>query len=117
MKDKLYIEELQIPCFIGIYAWEQAIKRTLIFNICIDMEASPAAKSDDISDALDYATLVNIIEVLVAGQSFNLIEHVAECVAERLLQEALIEKVTLKVQKQRPIPNTRRVAIEIVRGS
>ena len=64
-----------------------------------------AAASDDLDDTIDYGKLGGTVHDMVAGESHNLIETVADRIAARVLEDPRVERVIVTVHKpQAPIP-------------
>jgi len=75
-------------------------------RISVDFEARTdwraAAKADRASPVVDYAEVDKRLRSLVTGQSWRLIESIAECSAEVICTEFAVEQVTVRVTK-RPV--------------
>ena len=113
--DNLLITALQIPASIGVHAWEQQIKQTLVIDVDIEVDLHKAGHSDDLQHTLNYCEIVKSIETLLAAKHFNLIEAVAESVAKLLLQEFKVKTVMIQVAKPAAIKQAREVAVKITR--
>lgn len=76
------------------------------FEIDLDIEAdlSPAGASDDVADTIDYGIVVEVVADEVAGPHANLLEHLAERIASRVLDVAggTARSVSVTVRKLRP---------------
>ncbi|GAL07031.1 dihydroneopterin aldolase [Photobacterium aphoticum] len=55
--DSVFIEHLEVIASIGVYDWEQTIKQKLVLDIEMAHDNRPAALSDDVTLALDYAAV------------------------------------------------------------
>jgi dihydroneopterin aldolase len=79
-----------------------------------------AGHSDDLADTVDYAAMHEVIRAVIEGPSRNLLEALAELVAERLLSEfPALGAVTVRVTKtSAPIEGaaTGTVGVEIERA-
>lgn len=65
---------------------------------------APAA-SDDLADTVDYSAVFRIVQGIVEGQSFRLIEALAGTIADTLLADARIGDVEVRVRKPKaPLP-------------
>jgi len=58
-----------------------------------------AAVSDDLAQTLDYSELYINVKKIVEGESFNLIETLAERIAQMSLQQSGVCKVKVEVEK------------------
>ena len=73
----IHIKDLALRTIIGIQEWERAKTQDIIINIAIDYDASQAAASDDIKDAVDYKAIKQAVIMLVEASRFNLVEKMA----------------------------------------
>ncbi len=115
MKDKIFIQELQIPCLIGIFDWER--KKRQIVSVSLEFPALilKAAKSDNIEDALDYKKIAKRTIDFVSQSRFYLIEALIEELATVLLKEFKLSEITLQVEKPGAIRGARTVGLRITR--
>ena len=72
--------------------------------------------SDRIGDVYDYDLAIGAIKRIVASGHFNLLETLAERIAEACLASAEVERVTIRLEKPDVLPACRAVGIEIVRS-
>ena len=61
--------------------------------------STPPATNDDLEATLDYGILAASIHERVSGEQWNLIERVAERVAELVLDDARVHHVAVTVHK------------------
>src|SRR5882672_1842271 len=90
--DYLFIEELEIPCRIGTTAEERATPQVISLSIQIYFSMEKAGRTDRIENTVDYARLIRQIQNLLQKKEFQLVEAVAEKVAELLLREKRVQK-------------------------
>lgn len=115
MKDCVLIEGLTIITTIGVYEWEKNIKQKLILDIEMEWNNQPAATSDNVDLCLDYAKVTAAIESYVQNHRFELIERVAEEVAQMIINQFVVPRVKIKVSKPGAIPAAKNVAVMIER--
>jgi len=113
--DNIYIRDLSLRCIIGIYPEERENKQDVIINIILHTNLKKAGLSDDIDDTVDYKTIKLKIFDFVDNSSFNLIESLAEGVADLCLQANRVESVTVTIDKPGALRFCRSVAVEITR--
>ena len=85
--DIIYLHDLKIECVIGIWEWERRIKQTVIFDLDMATDIRRAAASDHIDDTLNYKAVAKRLLDYVGNSQFQLVETLAEKVAEILLTE------------------------------
>lgn len=114
--DIIFIDDLRIPTLIGIYPREKAMPQMVEMSLQIGTSFAGAGASDDIGDTINYAEVVDRLRVELLAQHFNLLEKLAEDVAELLLKEFGARWVRVSIAKLGMMPGVRRVGVIIERG-
>ncbi|UDG80969.1 Dihydroneopterin aldolase [Candidatus Hartigia pinicola] len=114
--DIVFIKQLSITTTIGTYDWEQKIKQTLVFDIEMGWDITRASMSDNIMYSLDYETVSQALIVHVSNTKYNLVERVAEEVAQLLLKNFNCPWVKIKVTKPGAITQASQVGVIIERN-
>ena len=114
--DIIFLRELKVDTLIGVYEWEKRVPQTLQIDLEIALPDSRACQTDDIKDALDYANIVRDIQSALASRHFNLLEALAETIAQMLLNDFKSPWVKVSVAKLSAIRGSRMVGISIERG-
>ncbi len=115
--DIIFLRDLRISTTIGIYAWERAIRQTLSFDLEMATDIRQAAASDRIEDTLNYKAVAKRISAFVSESHFQLVEALAERVAEVVLTEFDVRWLRLRVNKPGAVRDARDVGVVIERGS
>jgi dihydroneopterin aldolase len=115
--DTLYIKSFKIPTMVGVHAWEQKIKQTLVIDVAMQIELSELGDADDLTKTVDYWQAMQQIKALLQSRSFKLIETVAENIAQLLLTEFATAAVTVSVAKPSVASDVEHVAVSITRKS
>ena len=114
--DTVFISELQIAAVIGVHPWEREVRQTLSLDLEMAADISTPARTDDVHDALDYQAVAERVTTLVEGSSFQLLETLAERVAELVLKEFAVSWLRLRVSKPGALPNANAVGVVIERS-
>jgi 7,8-dihydroneopterin aldolase/epimerase/oxygenase len=114
--DIIYIRGLSVDTTIGIFDWEQNIRQTLILDIEMAGDVHTAAQQDHIKATIDYEAVSIRVTKFVSSRSFQLIETVAEHVADILLNEFQIPWIRLSVSKPGAIKTADTVGVCIERS-
>lgn len=114
--DKIFLNNLHIDTIIGIYDWERETRQTLRFDFEFEWDISEAAKTDDIEHTLDYGTVAQRVVAFVSASRYLLIEKLAEEVAQLLLTEFPIPKLTLTLSKPVQLHGQNQAQIQITRA-
>ena len=116
-KDRVLIEGLTVLTTIGVYEWEKTIKQKLILDLEMSWDNQTAGESDDVTLCLDYFLVSQSITNFIQSTQFELIECVAERVAQLVIQTFSVQWLKVKVSKPGAIANASNVAVVIERSA
>lgn len=88
--------------YCGVLPEEQERRQPLEVDLRVEVEAPAALDSDDITDTVDYAALVEMVERVLAGERFSLLERAAARMADVILEDLRVRAVSVVVRKLRP---------------
>ena len=114
--DIVFIHELKIKTTIGVFDWERQIKQMVSLDLEMACDINKAAASDKLEDALDYKRISKRIIEFVEGSSFELVERLAERVANIVLHEFGVPWLRLTLSKPGALRGAKDVGIRIERG-
>ncbi|MCH1918470.1 dihydroneopterin aldolase [Shewanella sp. A3A] len=114
--DKVLIRGLRVDTVIGIYEWEKQLHQQLQIDLDIAWDNRAAAEHDDYSKALCYDTVSKRIVALITAKPIELIETVAEKIAQCLLSEFNTSWVRVRVMKPGAVEMADNVGVEIERS-
>ncbi len=114
--DIVFIEKLEVFTTIGVYDWEKGITQRLCFDLKMAHDNRPAAAGDDISKALDYAAVSQAVTDFAQNNTFELVETMAEQIAELLMTRFSIPWLGLRLSKPGAVANAANVGVYIERG-
>jgi 7,8-dihydroneopterin aldolase/epimerase/oxygenase len=115
--DIVFIKQLQIDTVIGVYEWEKTITQRLEIDLELATDIRQAAAQDDIRLTLDYAVISEKVTALVSAKPIELIETVAEKIAQMLLSDFATTAVRVKVCKPGAVPAAANVGVLVSRGA
>src|SRR3970040_281317 len=114
--DIIYLHDLKIECIIGIWEWERRIKQTIILDLDMAADIRRAAATDKIEDTLNYKAVSKRLLEFVGNSQFQLVETLAEKVAEILLAAFRLTWVRVRVNKKGAVRGAVDVGVIIERG-
>lgn len=102
----------------GVYEHEREDGQEFTIDVRLAMQLRAAAASDDVADTVHYGELAERIAAVVAGEPVNLIETLAERIADVVLEDSRVQYATVTVHKPHaPIPLTfADVSVTVNRG-
>jgi len=115
--DIIFLQALEVETVIGIYDWERKIKQKVVFDIEMAADIRKSASTDHIDDTLNYKAVAKRIIAFVEESRFQLVETLAEKVAEIVLSEFDVPWVKVTLNKLGAIRGSRGVGIIIERGN
>ena len=118
MADKIILTGLEIKGRHGCSEEERKYLQPFVVDVELYFDLSRAGKSDDLGDTIDYTAVISDIKKIVGGTSRNLIETVAQEIADLLLRRyLLLDGVKIILRKTNPPVKEKfaGAAVEIVR--
>lgn len=115
--DIIFLNDLRVDTVIGIYDWERRIKQAVIFDFEMGTDIRKAAASDTIEDTLNYKAVAKRVIEFVETSEFQLVETLAERVAQLILEEFNVPWLRLKLNKVGAVRYARDVGVIIERGA
>lgn len=112
---KIFIVDLEVFYHVGVPDEERAQPQKLLLTVEIDFDFSAAAKSDSISDTIDYFAVSQKLLKFGDGKSWKLIEKLAADICEMILSEFKPQSVLVEVKKF-VIPQAKYVSVKIVKN-
>ena len=116
MLAEIIIDELQLSTIIGCMKNERTTKQALTLSLAIQYDISNVSKSDNIDDALNYATICHDLKEKIEHSSFHLLEALSEFIFEYLFTHHQIERVSLFIYKPNAISFTKRIGLKRVKS-
>lgn len=113
--DKTIIKDLVARGIIGIEDWERRKPQEMLIHITLFSDQSQAAKSDEIADCVNYHTVAKKVQAHAETAARLTVEALAADLAQICLDEPLVEKVIVRVEKPGAVRFARSVGVEIER--
>lgn len=113
--DIVYIRDLRLDACIGIYDWERKIRQQIKLDIEMGWDNRLAAKTDDIQFTLNYKESAELVAEFVSDSQFELVETLAERIAELLLDKMKLPWVKVSLGKPVAVNGASEVGVIIER--
>lgn len=98
--DKIKIENLEIFAKHGVFPEENKLGQKFLVSVVLYTNTREAGRRDDLTASIHYGEVSQFIDAYMKAHTYQLIERVAECLAEELLLNTPhLEKVKLEVKK------------------
>ena len=98
--DKIIIKNLEVFAYHGVLPEEKEQGQTFIVSMTLFLDTFLAGSNDDLSETINYAELSESTHEFISDTQFDLIETIAEKLAEHLLSKyGSIDKITIEIKK------------------
>jgi dihydroneopterin aldolase len=100
--DSIIVNNIRVKGCHGCDQSERAEAQPFRIDVTVMVDLSQAACSDCLESTVDYRALINIAKRILGGESVNLLETLAERIAEEILALQRVHEVRVRVTKLRP---------------
>jgi len=113
----VFIKNLVLESLIGIYDFEKEKEQRVRINVDLAVRETGQPIEDNIENVTSYEQLTNGIKDIVQSGHTNLVETLAESIAELGLKSANTISVRVRVEKLDIVSEAESVGVEIERHS
>lgn len=99
MRDRISLREHIVDVEIGAFQAERGVTQRLSFNVVVEIADLPPDLDDDVDLILSYDRVTEAISFELGAERLNLLETLAERVADRILLEPQAERVFVRIEK------------------
>ena len=113
-RDRISLRDHVVEADIGAFQQERGQSQRLRFNVVVEVRSQTSPLADDVDRILSYDRITEAIAAELADERLNLLETLAERVAERVLAEPQAMRVFVRIEKLDRGPGA--LGVEIVRS-
>ena len=99
MSDFIEIQGISGFGYHGLFESERHHGQSFGVDVKLELKKKRASKSDAIADAVDYAHVCKVVYEIIVGEPVNLIERLAQLIAEAILDTFPLKSVEVVVHK------------------
>lgn len=112
--DRISLRDHIVEVEIGAFQAERGTTQRICFNVVVEVKPLEGPIDDDVDRILSYDRVTEAIAYELADERLNLLETLAERVAERILSEPQAVRAFVRIEKLDRGPGA--LGVEIVRG-
>ncbi len=112
--DRISVRDYVRDVEIGAFQSERGVTQRLRFNVVLEVARHNGAAKDDVDQIISYDTITEAIDAELTTERLNLLETLAEHVAERCLEDRRAIRVFVRIEKLDRIPGA--LGVEIMRS-
>lgn len=110
---KIIVKNYKAKTILGIYPEEKLQAREILISLTICFDGKKAAKSDNISNTIDYDLIGSLIDKLTLNKEYDLIEALVSVIGNKLIKQfSLIDKVIVNIAKPNILEKAELVSVE-----
>lgn len=99
MTDELAVHGIECYGHHGVFEFERREGQVFVIDLVLGVDTAPAAASDDLRDTVDYGSLVASVKAAVEKDPVDLIETLAQRIADVCLLGDRVEWARVTVHK------------------
>jgi dihydroneopterin aldolase len=99
VSDRIILDDMVFQGTHGVYLEEQQNPQPFEVDVELVMNLQPAGLSDDLEQTIDYSRVFDTCRQIVESTRFNLIEALAEAIAQEILAGFPADEVTIRIRK------------------
>lgn len=111
---KVFVRDLVLSARIGVYQHEKLGTQRVRINLELICTEHPAI-NDDLNNVVNYAELVAQVRALVDAGHINLVETLADRVAQACLSDRRVQTAKVRIEKLDVFNEAESVGVEIER--
>ncbi len=112
--DRISLRDHIVELEIGAFQAERGVTQRICFNVVVEVQPLTGPVDDDVDRILSYDRVTEAIAYELADERLNLLETLAERVADRILLERQAMRVFVRIEKLDRGPGA--LGVEIVRA-
>ncbi|HEV2634323.1 MAG TPA: dihydroneopterin aldolase [Actinocrinis sp.] len=97
--DRITLHGLRGRGLHGVYPRERVEGQTFIVDVALGVDSRAAARTDDLAATADYGVIAEKIVAMIEGEPVNLIETLAQRIADVCLADPAVHAVEVAVHK------------------
>ncbi len=100
--DRIILEGMTFYAYHGATPQEKELGQRFVVDLEVELDLSKPGRSDAIADTVNYSRLYEAVQSVVEGERYNLLEAVAEAIAQRVLARFPVASARVRVEKVSP---------------
>ena len=97
--DRIAVRGISAHAHHGVYDWERERGQTFRVDAVLELDTAPAAAGDDLDRTVNYAALAQQLHAVLTGEPVDLLETLAQRLADVCLDNPLVDAVEITVHK------------------
>ncbi|MDA0239464.1 MAG: dihydroneopterin aldolase [Proteobacteria bacterium] len=113
----VFIRDLVLTGFIGVYRHEHTRQQRIRINLDLAVREDIPPTNDSLEEVVSYEDVADGIRALVASGHVNLVETLADRIAEMCLEDQRVRTARVRIEKLDVFADAESAGVEIERFS
>ncbi|GIS82811.1 MAG: dihydroneopterin aldolase [Dehalococcoidia bacterium] len=100
--DRISLKGMQFYGYHGVNPEEKENGQIYVVDLSVAVDLSAPGRTDRLSDTISYTDLYKATKVVIEGNSKDLLESLAQSIANSILEHSTISDVIVSVKKPHP---------------
>lgn len=96
---QLFIKDLIIEAKHGVHEHEKINSQRFSITVELEVDTPQAFASDNLEDTISYSHLRKTIIDITKGNTFELLEHLAQVICDDILTDIRVKAITISIEK------------------
>jgi 7,8-dihydroneopterin aldolase/epimerase/oxygenase len=97
--DRIELRGVSAHAYHGVYPFEREQGQTFSIDAVLEVDTRASAVGDDLDKTVNYADLAQKLHAVLTGEPVNLLETLAQQLADVCLADPLVDAVEITVHK------------------
>lgn len=97
--DEIRLSGLAATGYHGVFDHERRTGQEFSVDVVLGADLKLAGQSDDLADTIDYGVVAEKVHARITGEPFDLIERLAQVIADDILTDVRVAWVEVSVHK------------------
>ena len=111
----VFVRNLEVEATVGVHEHEKLEPQPLRISVDLTVRELPGSVSDNLDQVVCYEDVVHKVQAICEDDHVNLIETLADRIADSCLKDARVHAVRVRVEKTQAFAECASVGIEIER--
>jgi dihydroneopterin aldolase len=112
---RVFVDSYELIGSVGVYEHERRYEQRIVVSLELEVRDHYDGASDELGGVYDYDHAIGAVRTTVESRHFNLLETLAERIAEAVLAHPDVARVKVRIAKPDVLIACKAVGIEISR--
>ncbi|KAA5804885.1 dihydroneopterin aldolase [Alkalicaulis satelles] len=109
------VRGLRLEAEVGVYDSERGRRQPVRIDLTAEVDASAASPSGRLAEAVNYAALAETVRQIVLSRHHDLLEDLAQLIADTLFADPRITRLNLEIDKLTALDDADSVGVTLER--